>query len=371
MRIILINSIRSYGGGEKRLLRNAEEFRRRGHDILVLARPGAELLRRCGEQGLATAEAPMRHYASPASVLALRREIGRFGADAALTYDERSVRTAALALRFSRPALVHYYGLEGAFKDKPFNRYVVAPRVDCFVSNAHAIEEELRSFGWIPDERLRVIYDGVDPAPIDQADPAGIREDLGIAPDQLLALVVARLVPEKGHAFLLEVLANAAPAHPELRVCFVGEGPEADAIRRRIKELGLLEGVRLLGFRSDVPRLLRAADLLIHPSRREGAPNAVREAMAAGLPVVAVAASGTPELMVDGETGLLSAIGDAEGLRTNLERVFSDPDMRRRMGAAGRRRALSEFSEERCTDLWLDVLEEVRRTRNSKATGHG
>ena len=363
MRIAMVNSIRSYGGGEKRVLRGAHEFRRRGHEVLVIGRPGAELTTRAREQQIPCAEAPLRHYLSPASIVALASRLRRFGPEVVVSYDEKAVRLCALAglLRRRRPALVHYYGLEGAFKNKPHNRYVVGPRVDCFLCNASALRDELRSFGWILERKLRVIHGGVDPAPIEEADPAGVREELGAAPGDIVALVVARLVPEKGHAFLVDALRKVVPGYPQLRVWLAGDGPDAEGLERQGSELGLSAAVRLLGFRADVPRLLRAADLMIHPSRREGAPNSVREGMVARLPVAAVAASGTPEVVVDGETGLLSPVGDAEAFRRNLERLLSDADLRRRMGEAGRRRALAEFSEDRCAERWLELLEEVRR----------
>lgn len=364
MRIALVNSIRSYGGGEKRLLRGAYEFRRRGHTVLTVAGPDAELQSRCAGEGVPAAAVAFHRYYSPRTFLPLAGTLRAFRPDAVVTYDERAVRAAGLAVRLlgaRPPALVHYHGLEGAFKNKPYNRLVVAPRVARFVPNAAALGEELAGFGWIPRARIHVIYDGVDMAPIDAADPAGVREELGCAPEDVVALVVARLVPEKGHAFLIDSLADLPQRFPALRFWVAGEGPEAAPLEALLRERRLEACVRLLGFRRDVPRLLRAADLLCHPSRREGAPNAVREAMAAGLPVVAVAASGTPELLDAGRTGFLVPIGDAATLRESLARLAADPALRRGMGAAGREKARAEFSEERCAERWLELLEECRR----------
>lgn len=360
MRIALINSIRSYGGGEKRVLRGAAEFARRGHAVTVIAREGGELLARCREAGLGAQPASLRGYRSPGAVLELRAILGRLRPEVAVTYDEGSVRTAALAARLPggpTPPLVHYFGLEGSFKDKPFNRRVVAPAVGAFVPNSAAGGDELRSFGWIDPASIHVIYDGVDPAPIDAADPWGVREELGAAADDLVVLSVARLVPEKGHTLLIDAAARLAPEFPALRVWIAGEGPEEEALRRQVAASGLAERIRLLGFRSDVPRLLRAADLFCHPSRREGAPNAVREAMVAALPVVAAAASGTPELITEGVTGYLCPPQDSACQAERLRALLRDPSLRRKMGAAGRDRALTEFSEARCAEKWLALLE--------------
>jgi glycosyltransferase involved in cell wall biosynthesis len=374
MRIAFVNSIRSYGGGEARVLRSAAEFHKRGHAVSVLGRPDGALAVRCPQSGIPFRGVRFGHYAAPATLDSIARALREAQADVAVTYDLLALRATAVAARLAggtAPRVVHYYGLEGAFKDRTYNRLFVLPRVARFVPNADALRRELVTFRGIDPSRVQVIYDGVDPEPILSADPAGVREALEAGPDDVVALVVARLAANKGHRFLLDALAGLAPKHPRLQVWVAGDGPERGAVEARIRELDLEKSVRLLGFRSDVPRLLRAADLLCHSSRREGVPNSAREAMVAGLPVVALAVSGVPELVLDGVTGLLSAEGDLEMLQANLERLVGDAALRQRMGEAGRQRALAEYSEDRCAELWLDLLEgcltETREKRASSA----
>lgn len=360
MRIAMINSIRSYGGGEKRVLRSAYEFKRRDHSILIIARKGGELAARARDQGFDVHEFEYRKHTSPSLLREVAGWLREWKPDVVLGWNEHSIRAGCVAARLARlprrPLTIYYHGLEACFKNKAYNRYIVGPWTDLFVPNAEALAEELRAFGWIPSSKIHTIYDGVAPASIDAADPSGVRESLGANPTEVVGVVVARLVPEKGHAFLFEQLPEIVGRHPELRLWITGEGPELERLTSQVKELGLERCVRFLGFRDDVPRLLRAADLLVHPSRKEGAPNAVREGMVAGLPVVAVAASGTPELMVGGVTGLLSPIGDGPALAKNLETVLAHPDLRRRMGEAGRQRALTEFSEDTCAERWLALM---------------
>ncbi|MFN3652864.1 MAG: glycosyltransferase [Armatimonadota bacterium] len=353
MRIALVNSIRFFGGGEHRTMRAARDFAARGHEVTVIGLAGSELEARCREQGTAFFPVTLGHYLAPKSAEALRRALQKLRADVAVCYDERSARVAALA--GARIPLVYYVGLQGSLKDKLFNRMFVGPRFARFIPNAEATREELLAFGWLPEQRLQVIHDGVDPSPIDAADPAGAREELGARPGQVVAITVARLVPEKGHAFLLQAL-SGLPEELDYKLWIAGVGPELEALVEERDRLGLSGKVDFLGFRTDVPRLLRAADLMVHPSRREGAPNSVREAMAAGLPVIAVAASGTPEVVAHGETGLLSEVGDLEALKRHLQRLLADEQERRRLGEAGRRRALTEFSEDHCAERWLAML---------------
>jgi glycosyltransferase involved in cell wall biosynthesis len=341
----------------------AREFRDRGHPVAVLADPQGELWSLCREAGLELAPAAYHRRFSPGAVLDLARRLKTLRPDSVLSFnrDMRAAHVAAarLAAEGGAPArVVCYCGAPRALKNNLFNRCVLNPHVAGFVANAAAIRRNLLSFGWLTADRVRLIYDGVDPAPIQQADPTGLREELGAAPGDVVALTLARFVGYKGHAQLLEAAGGLAPADPRLKLWFAGDGPEEENLRGQVERLGLREHVLFLGRRSDVPRLLRAADVLCHPSRVEGAPNAVLEGMAAGLPVVAVAAFGTAEYVVEGETGLLSRAGDIPALRRNLEAVLEDASLRRRMGEAGRERALSRFSEGRCAEEWLAFLEE-------------
>ena len=360
MRIAVLNSIRAYGGGEKWVLRASHGLRERGEEVTLFPVPGSELERRGREANLGVVPTRYPHDLSPSGVLGLYRGLRALKPEVVVACNERAVRLGSIALRLPglrQVPLVYRNGLEGSFKNKAYNRRVAGPRIARYAVNAEALREEYRRFGWVPMERVRVIYNGVDPVPVEQADPSGVREELGAAPDEVVVLAAARLVPEKGHEFLLRALAAVRPERRPV-LWIAGDGPEERVLEATITGLELDHRAHLLGFRADVPRLLRAADLLCHPSRREGAPNIVLEAMAAGLPVVAVDASGTAELVRDGETGLLSPPDDVIRLRDNLERVAADPELRRRLGAAGSERARHEFSEERSLDRWQQLLRE-------------
>jgi glycosyltransferase involved in cell wall biosynthesis len=142
---------------------------------------------------------------------------------------------------------------------------------------------------------------------------------------------------------LLRALAELAPAEPRLRAVAVGFGELEHELPRLAAELGISDRVTFTGRRRDVRRLLPAFDLKCLPSRREAYPLAVMEAMAAGLPVVACDQGGVPELVSDGEHGLLFRSGDHLALAASLRRLLVDAPLRARMGAAARRRAEREF----------------------------
>jgi glycosyltransferase involved in cell wall biosynthesis len=159
-----------------------------------------------------------------------------------------------------------------------------------------------------------------------------------------IVLAVGRLRAPKDFVTLVAATAQLAPDVACVHI--VGDGPDRPAVEREIARHRLEERVVLLGEREDVAGLLASADVFVLPSRSEGMPMSVLEAMAAGLPVVASAVGGVPELVIDGETGTLVAPGDPDALARALGALVADPAARARLGAAARARAEAEFGIE-------------------------
>jgi len=192
--------------------------------------------------------------------------------------------------------------------------------------------------GW-PPERVSVVHNGIDPEPWARGDSAAGRAALG-GGEGPVALTLARLDAQKG----LEVLVEAAAQTPGVRFAIAGDGPQRAALEQQIERLGLGDRVRLLGRREDAADLLAGCDLFVLPSRFEGLPVSVVEAMAASRPVVATAIGGTDEAVVEGETGLLVPAGDAPALAAAVARIASDAALSAAMAAAGHERALASFT---------------------------
>jgi glycosyltransferase involved in cell wall biosynthesis len=182
--------------------------------------------------------------------------------------------------------------------------------------------------------RTVVIHNGVE---LDRP-----RRESGAAARPFTVLSVGRLRPPKDFGTLIRAMAALERGSVRLRIA--GDGPERAALASEVARLGLDGDVELLGARTDVDELLADADLFVLASESEGLPMSVLEAMAAGLPVVASAVGGVPELVREGETGTLVPPGDSAALAIAIRRIAADPELRDRLGAAGRRRAEREFS---------------------------
>ena len=182
-----------------------------------------------------------------------------------------------------------------------------------------------------------------------------IRAELGVPVDRVVVIAVSRLVWHKGYP----ELAAAMRSVPEAELWVVGERLDSDRgadMEALLRAAGLGYRLRILGYRTDIPALLAAADIFTLPSRFEGLPMSVIEAMLTGLPVVATNVRGPAEQVVDGETGLSVPAGDAAALGSALGRLVRDPDLRATMGQAGRRRALDRYDEAKVLSRTLDLL---------------
>jgi glycosyltransferase involved in cell wall biosynthesis len=218
-------------------------------------------------------------------------------------------------------------------------------------------------------EKVVVIHCGTDPSVFEERSDAGARRLDGTGGSRSLRVAcVASLEEVKGHRFLIEACRLLADRGVDIRVDLAGGGSLRRDIERQIEELELGDRVIVHGTvaRPDVERLLAAADVAVlasHPTRsgrREGIPVALMEAMMSGLPVVASALSGIPELVEDGQTGFLVPSGDSQALAEGLQRLVGEPELRRSMGAAGRAKVAAEFDIHACAGL---LLEEITRLR--------
>ncbi len=240
-------------------------------------------------------------------------------------------------------------------QEGPIRRWLnrtTAPLTDRVVCVSKSVADFAARVIGIPPAKLVVIPNGIPLGDFRPGDQAKARATLEMPPSALVVGAVGRLQPVKGIHYLLEAFARLASDHPEAILLLVGDGPQRAQLERLARHVGGSERVCFLGSRSDVPRLLQAMDIFVLPSIWEGMPNAALEAMAAGLPTVATAVGGTPEVVVDGVTGLLAPPCNPDALAQAIARLLRNPDLRRKMGQAGQERVEQHFS----------IKETVRRT---------
>ncbi|MGF1610885.1 MAG: glycosyltransferase [Kiloniellales bacterium] len=256
--------------------------------------------------------------------------------------------------------------------NRPISRrleHLMHRAMTALVGNSQAAVDQLASEG-APQERLALIHNGIDTAAFARGDRAAARSALGLTPDGLVLLIVATLLPYKGHADLLQALAGIAgqlPARWDLLVAGRDEGMGA-GLNAQAEAAGLTGHVHWLGERGDVAALLAASDIAILASHEESFPNAALEAMAAGLPVVATRVGGCAEAIEEGVTGSLVPPHAPVALGQAILALARDREVRAAMGRAGRRRVVERFSLEACVADYEGLYEAVLAGRPLAAT---
>lgn len=349
------------GGGENSLLTLIEGLRRTSWSPTLVLPECGPLSDLAVEAGASVLEAPMPTLRRPGpSVLA-------------------ALRSIRLQMRAGRPDIVHANGTRAMFYGGLGARAASCPsiwhlrivdrdpRFDPLLvrlaSASIAVSEAARARldPW-PDaqRRCRVIPNGIDLTTFVASTPrAETRASLGMRPDSTAVVSVSRLVDFKRLDLLLEAVARLRPLNPDLECVIVGEGPEEAALRERAARADLDGAVMFTGHRENVADILSACDLFVLTSPVESFGRAVIEAMAMERAVVAPRSGGPAEVVVDGETGVLVAPGAARALADTIARLLNEPQLRARMGAAGRRRAVEKYSQEMHAESVLSCYEEL------------
>jgi glycosyltransferase involved in cell wall biosynthesis len=350
-------------GGQLVALKLAEASRDRGDAVLFVVPERGPFVEALERDGFAVRLLPTGRTFRLDRAVRLARLLRAEGIDVLHTHTLVAGNVLGrLAGRLARVPVVSHLHIENHFRRE------TAPalrRLDSWTARLCAglvavSEDTRRAYerqGY-PAGRIEVVYNGVDVA--DGAGPAGVRAELDVPAEAPLLGEVARLCDVKGQRELIEALAEL----PEARLVLVGVdleqgGAYREALERDAERLGVRSRVVFAGRRSDVPRVLDELDVFVLPSWTEGLPVVVLEAMAHGRAVVATAVGGTPEVVADGETGLLVPPRSPRALADALRRVLDDDELRRRLGEAGRRRVADRFTTASMTRRVLELYDEI------------
>ena len=355
MHIVHTEASLGWGGQEIRILTEAGGMIARGHRVELVCPPEARIFDEAPRFGVPVTALPIGRK-RPRGVLALRRFLAGRSVDAVNAHSSTDAWLAALASRsLARPPpLVRTRHISAPVPRDTMTRWLYVKATTETVTTGEAIRAQLvRDVGVAPS-RVSSIPTGVDPARFNPSDRGDARRSLGLPPGVPLVGIVATLRSWKGHRFLVDALPLLA--HGDAQLVIVGDGPQRDALRAQIGALGLGPRVRLAGNQNDVAGWLAAFDVFALPSyANEGVPQALLEAMLAGLPCVTTDAGAIGEAAIADHTAIVVAKENAVALAAGIDRVLGDPALARRIAAAGRERALAKFS----LATMLDQMEAV------------
>lgn len=259
---------------------------------------------------------------------------------------------------------------KGWFKSRFVVDRAIGHLIDRYIAVSEANSKYLIEEKRIPARKVTVIQNGcsMDRVNPEKAHPEGIRESLGFSKSDIVLIVMARLEPQKGHKILLQALSTVRAEFPNIRLICLGTGALKDELNSLARELKLNEIVRFVGFQSNVADWLAVADIGVLPSFYEGLPLTAVETLAAGLPLVATAVDGTPEVVLDGKTGLLVPPGDPAAMAGAIRQLARQSELRQKLAKAGREWVLQRFTIERQIEQTSSLyLSEWQRYSRSSA----
>jgi len=226
--------------------------------------------------------------------------------------------------------------------------------------NSQAVWNDMVRRDHVDASKLVLIYNGVDTGPFEAAlfYREDVRRDQGVKANAKVMIVIANLIPYKGHSDLIQVAKEVVNRFPDAIFLLVGEdrGIQKE-LEQRVANFGIGQSVRFLGRQDDVPKLLAASDISILPSHEEGFSNVILESMAAGLPVVATDVGGNREAILDGITGWLIPPKDPRALAVKIIDLLRDPDRAKEWGRGGRERVNRTFTVKRMVAAHIDLYE--------------
>jgi glycosyltransferase involved in cell wall biosynthesis len=265
------------------------------------------------------------------------------------------------AARFSNWNPVKVFGL------RQIDKFTATLKRPHFVPCSEFVKKSYQQYFGIPDERATVIYNSINPETLESRPGRAeeMRRSLGLPDDAFLILNVGRLDPQKNHPLMFEGLKRAAAAIPNGYLLLAGAGPLEAKLKRDASEMGIGERVRFLGRREDVADLLGTADVFLFPSLFEGLPVALIEAMYKGLPVITSRSEVLSEVVDDGRTGLLVDPNSAHELENALVKLYSDPGLREKLGAAAHEEAITRFSVADTTAKWESLYKSIHKGRSA------
>ncbi len=402
MNIVHIITRLILGGAQENTLLTCEGLRRRGHEVTLITGPAlgpeGQLRDRAQAGGYRVIEIDaMRRAINPVHDVPcykqLKKILAELDADIVHTHSAKAGilgRRAAAALRdknikaccprvrtfqaaqaacSARPRIVHsVHGLSfHPYQSGMLNRIYIsierraAQYTDAFISVAHAMTRQSLAAGIGQERQYTRIFSGLETGHFLPELPGEqwqrLREANGIPEDAVVMATVARLFHLKGHEYIIAAAKKLASRHPKAIWLFIGDGILRESLTREIETAGLRDRFRFTGLvpPEEVGQLLHASDILVHCSLREGLARAIPQAMLCGKPVAAFDLDGTPEVVRNGETGLLVPAKDVDALTAAQEKLIEDPELRRRLGETGRAFCRKEFDHE----LMVERIEAV------------
>lgn len=349
-----------------RIVAESVAMRARGHKMVIACQPDSQILREAKAAGISTVPMRIRKGLDVAGITQCVRAIRAHRIDLVHTHSSPDAWTCGMAARLAGVRVVRSRHLSTPVKPGWSSRLVYGRLADRVITSGQAIRDHLVAVNAVDPARIVSIPAGVDVrkfAPA--ADSHAVRRELGFADTDFVVGIVAVLRSWKGHAHLIDAVHRLAAGNVPVKLLIVGTGPQEEALKHKVSQLGMDSRVLMLGYRTDVPRLIGAMDCSVLPAtKNEATSQALPQALAMKVPVIATAVGGLPEVVIDQETGLLIRPADTDALCDALLWVHQHPAEAKQMAERGHAHVHANFTFERMVDRTEAIYRELLAIRH-------
>jgi L-malate glycosyltransferase len=364
MKILHINTEKTWRGGEQQTFNLLKGLKRRNISSHLLCQPDSPMAEKAEDIGIKIFPISMHGEVDPIACLRIRSLINRF------KYDILHSHTShAHTLVFFSSFGIHAKRLVTRRVDFSVFRHSFLKlsglkyryMADFYIAVSHKIKEVLVNDG-IPDGRIFVVHSGIDPNRFKDERKDTLIAEFNIKSGEQVVINVAHLAGHKGQQYLVKAIPLVLARIPTARFFIVGGGELMDELQSLATSLGLKKELIFTGFRRDVGAFYQIADLFVMSSIQEGLGTAVLDALALGKPVVAASSGGIPEIIDDGKTGRLVAPADPAAMAAGIVELLTHTDRAKHMASQGRAKIREKFSVEAMVDKNIEIYQQILKS---------
>jgi glycosyltransferase involved in cell wall biosynthesis len=347
--ILFMNSITIYGGGEVWMITTMKEFVKRGYDVTLVCKNDAAIINHATEERIRTIPLNISGDLNPVTIFKLYNIFRKNSINIVIANTGKDLRLSGIASLFQKYIrVIARQGIDYPLKNNLRYKIAYNNLADKIVANSEATKNTmLRSAPWLNPEKIKVIYNGIDPVVYKAENTKNLRTVFGFAEDDFVIGFVGRLSVQKGVKYTLEAFKSVSEKYSNVRLLICGDGELRSDVEKFISENKMENVIYLAGFRKDIPDIMSTIDVLLTPSLWEGFGIVLIEAMAAGKPCVAANTSSIPEIVEDGVSGYLVPPKESEPIAEALIKLISNPQLGRQMGQAGIEIVAKKFTIEK------------------------
>jgi len=344
MNILILNAGKGWGGIESHSITLSLALLKRGHRTIIACSEGGHVHRNAAESGLPVNNIKVLNACDLISIMKIARLASKEKIDIILANLGKEYWPGAVAAKFLGKKIVFIRHQRDPIRKT--TRWLINNNTHMVVAVSSAVKDALLASG-ISGKKIRVIHNAISLARFDPSriDKKVVRRELGMAEDDVLIGTVGKLHKGKGVYELLRAVGTIVEEGGPVKLLFVGDGPERDGLEREAARLMMRDKVFFTGIRPDAERMYAAMDIFALPSYNEGMPTVLVEAMAMKIPVIATPVGGVPEIVRNGENGLLIPVGDESALHEAILRYLTEKDFAARLADNGRATVELEFAD--------------------------